>query len=147
MSNALPSILALAVVLNTSAALAEENPSAPTTPPPATQPAPAATGQWVYTTQNGWLWMPYGQSYTYVNTDTSLAYEYAYYPAFGWHWVPAPWVLGIGPSPYWGGYGYSRFAWHAHPWFETNRHAGGGYQMHASHMGMRGFHGGGHGHH
>jgi hypothetical protein len=141
MSNAVASILALAVVLNASAALADENPPVPTTP----QPAPATTGQWVYTTQNGWLWMPYGQSYTYVNADTSLAYEYVYYPAFGWHWVSAPWVLGIGPSPYWGGHGYARFAWHAHPWFGTNRHVGGGYQMRASHMGAHAFHGGGHG--
>jgi hypothetical protein len=144
MSNAIASILALAVVLNASVALADENPPVPTTPPPVAQPAPATTGQWVYTTQNGWLWMPYGQSYTYVNADTSLAYEYVYYPAFGWHWVSAPWVLGIGPSPYWGGHGYARFAWHAHPWF-ANRHAGGGYQMRASHMGVRAFHGGGHG--
>ena len=155
MRTALPSILALTVALSTSAALADENPPIPTPPPPATQPASPATGQWEYTTQDGWLWIPYGQPYTYVNDDTSVAYEYVYYPALGWHWVFAPWVLGIGPSPYWGGRGYARFAWHTRPWFATSRHFGGGhyqfggghYQSRAAgHMGgARGFHGGGHG--
>jgi hypothetical protein len=111
-------------------------------PPPATNPpvpsaqplehpplqAPVATqapapplppGQWVFTQQYGWLWMPYGQGYTHVIDDAALAYEYAYYPTFGWRWVVAPWVLGFGVTPYWGAFGPRPFAWYAHPWFRV----------------------------
>ncbi len=97
------------------------------TPPPMTMaPAPAAApapvlrtppGQWVYTQQYGWLYLPYGQAFTHVVDDAALAYAYAYYPAFGWRWVVAPWVLGFGVTPYWGAFGPVRFAWYAHPWF------------------------------
>jgi hypothetical protein len=148
MTQAIPSLLALAVVLGSSAAVAEGAPPIRTTPPPVAQPASAGAGQWVYTAQNGWLWVPYGQAYTYVDADSSVAYEYVYYPAFGWHWVLSPWVLGVGPSPYWGAHGYSGFAWHAHPWFMSGRHygAGGGYhEMRGAHVAARGFHGGFHG--
>ncbi|HET6336641.1 MAG TPA: hypothetical protein VFG30_25635, partial [Polyangiales bacterium] len=31
--------------------------------------APPVDGQWVYTSQYGWVWMPYSQSYTYVPDD------------------------------------------------------------------------------
>ena len=30
---------------------------------------PPSTGQWVYTTQYGWIWMPYGAQYTYEPTN------------------------------------------------------------------------------
>lgn len=83
----------------------------PPSPPPG---VPA--GQWVYTTQYGWVWMPYGQSYTYVPDDGD-PYMYVYYPSYGWNWVVAPWVLGWGPTPYWGTWGVRHFAWHSHPWF------------------------------
>lgn len=146
MTKAIPSFLGLAITLGASTALAESNPPVPTTPPPATQPAPTATGQWVYTAQHGWIWIPYGQSYTYVTADSSLAYEYVYYPAFGWHWVLSPWVLGVGPAPFWGVHGYGRFAWHAHPWFGAHRYyGGGGYRVRAAHVGAYAFHGGGRG--
>lgn len=74
-------------------------------------------GQWAYTQQYGWLWMPYDQAYTHVVDDSALAYQYAYYPRIGWGWVLAPWILGFGVVPYWGGYGPAHFAWYAHPWF------------------------------
>ena len=51
--------------------------NAPRSPAPA--PAPPA-GQWVYTRQYGWLWMPYEQAYTYVVPDAALAYMFVYYP-------------------------------------------------------------------
>jgi hypothetical protein len=78
----------------------------------AVAPAPA-TGQWVYTAQYGWVWMPYGAAYTYLPAG---AYPdmYLYVPAYGWRWVVAPWVWGIGPSPYFGVYGWARFPWYGH---------------------------------
>jgi hypothetical protein len=93
-------------------------PAQPATPPP----PPRADGEWVYTAQYGYVWMPYGRNYTFVNG--SVASMYVYYPAFGWRWVAAPWVLGIGPAPYWR-YGYPvRFAWYAHPWFRPRVYYG-----------------------
>jgi len=98
-------------------------------PPTAVAP-PAADGQWVYTDQYGWVWMPYADRYSYVELDGTLSYAYVYAPAFGWSWVFAPWILGWGPRPYWGTIGYTRFGWHAHPWFHRGprwrRHDWGG---------------------
>ena len=90
-------------------------------PPPAAQPVVQAEpgGQWTYTSQYGWIWLPYAQQYTYVSGDGAAAYEYAYYPNGGWRWVYAPWVLGWGPSPYWGHYGPHRYVWYSHPWFRV----------------------------
>ncbi|MBI5610258.1 MAG: hypothetical protein HY902_15380 [Deltaproteobacteria bacterium] len=73
-------------------------------------------GQWVYTAQYGWLWMPYAQAYTYVMPDAALAYMYVFYPLFGWRWVVAPWVLGFGRAPHWGVHGPGRFWHHGQPW-------------------------------
>src|ERR1700690_1250014 len=44
----------------------------------------AGAGQWVYTDQYGWVWMPYGDQYTYEGSanDTS-PYAYVYYPSYG----------------------------------------------------------------
>jgi len=85
----------------------------------ATPATTAPSGQWVFTQQYGWLWMPYDQAYTHVEDDAALAYEYVYYPTYGWSWVVAPWVLGFGISPYWGVMGVGPFAWYAHPWFRV----------------------------
>jgi hypothetical protein len=87
-------------------------PSPDEMPPPATAVAPPpGNGQWVYTAQYGWIWMPYGASYTYAAAG---AYPdmYVYYPAYGWRWVVAPWVWGIGPRPYFGVYGWARYGWY-----------------------------------
>jgi hypothetical protein len=83
-------------------------------PSPAVVPAPPP-GQWVYTTQYGWLWMPYEQAYTYVNPDAALSYMFVFYPRFGWRWVVAPWVLGFGPAPFWGAHGPAHFVWYMRP--------------------------------
>jgi hypothetical protein len=108
--------------------------------PPATQAATA--GQWVYTEQYGWIWMPYGTQYTYEGGSDNVAqpYSYAYYPAYGWMWLAAPWVWGWGGYPYFGVVG----PWH-YPWYRGLYHAGygwGGYRGgydHAYASGYRGF--------
>jgi len=81
-------------------------------PPPAVaQVAPSYAGQWVYTSQYGWVWMPYGSGYTAV-TAGDYPEMYLYAPAFGWRWVVAPWVWGLGPRPYFGVFGWARFGWY-----------------------------------
>jgi hypothetical protein len=79
-------------------------------PPTAVAPA-APSGQWVWTDQYGWIWMPYGTAYTYLPVG---AYPdmYVYFPAYGWRWCVAPWVWGIGPRPFFGVYGWARFGWY-----------------------------------
>jgi hypothetical protein len=85
-------------------------------PAPVAVAAQAPAGQWVYTNQYGWVWMPYGADYTYV-AGANAAYSYAYYPRFGWRWIAAPWVLGVGPTPNWGRPGPVHFAWYGRPAF------------------------------
>lgn len=79
----------------------------PASPPPA--------GQWVYTGQYGWVWMPYDPAYTRAPPDAE-PYMFVYGPAFGWTWVSAPWVWGWGPSPWFGAWGGIRFVWWGHGW-------------------------------
>ncbi len=54
---------------------AGSQPAQPPPAPPSPAPAPQAQGQpsqsalqgqWVYTQQYGWVWMPYGDDYTYA---------------------------------------------------------------------------------
>jgi hypothetical protein len=73
-----------------------------------------AGGQWVYTSQYGWIWMPYGTQYTYEGAGDNQAqpYSYVYYPTYGWTWLVAPWVWGWGSYPYFGIGGSWRFAWY-----------------------------------
>lgn len=113
-------------------------PPAPVLAPPAVPvaryvaPQPVVTspvvagGQWVYTSQYGWIYMPYGDQYVY--SHAASPYAYAYYPAFGWRWVAAPWIIGSGPYPYFGTHGPFAYGWYrglahaGHPW--------GGYYAH-----------------
>jgi hypothetical protein len=96
---------------------AENAPETANLPPPATA-GTSPTGQWVYTSQYGWVYMPYGSSYTYAPTVAGGdPYQYVYYPAWGWRWIAAPWVFGIGPRPYFGVYGYAHYGWYGRPWF------------------------------
>jgi hypothetical protein len=74
----------------------------------------------VYTSQYGWVWMPYERAYTYVTPEADRAYAYVYYPAMGWRWVWAPWVISVGPAPFWGVYGPSHFVWYSRPWFRPH---------------------------
>jgi uncharacterized membrane protein YgcG len=94
-------------------------------------------GQWVYTSQYGWVWMPYGNSYTYLPTSGSAPNMYVYYPAVGWSWVIAPWVWGWGAMPWfgyagyggypWYGYGYGRWYGYARPYAYAGYYGGGYY--------------------
>jgi hypothetical protein len=71
------------------------------------------TGQWVYTNQYGWVWMPYGRQYIDEgNYGDNSPHEYVYSPGLGWSWVAAPWLWGWGVYPYFGGRGPSRFGWY-----------------------------------
>jgi hypothetical protein len=97
---------------------AEAPPSESPPPPvdemqaPAQQAAPQ--GQWVYTEQYGWVWMPYGSAYTYLPPDGGTPNMYLYYPSVGWCWVVAPWVWGFGPMPFFGSLGTWHFGWYGH---------------------------------
>ncbi len=98
---------------------AEPAPAPPArTPPPPRQEAQAeaTTGQWVYTQQYGWVWMPYADRYLYLPPD-GPPYAYLYYPAYGWTWVAAPWIFGWGPWPYFGFHGAFYYGWYGHGWW------------------------------
>ena len=80
--------------------------------PVAASPAVGA-GQWVYTNQYGWVWMPYGDQYTYEGTAYDAnPYAYVYYPSYGWTWLAAPWIWGWGAYPYFGLRGPLAFGWY-----------------------------------
>jgi hypothetical protein len=86
----------------------------------ATTAQPTASGQWIYTQQYGWVWSPYGDAYSYVPpSGEGEPYEYVYYPAYGWEWVAAPWIWGIGPWPYFGVFGAGHFGWYGHGWWRS----------------------------
>jgi hypothetical protein len=75
-------------------------------------------GQWVYTEQYGWIWIPYGAQYTYEPTDPDdQPYEYVYCPSYGWSWLAAPWVFGWGAFPHFGAMGPARYRWYHHAGF------------------------------
>ena len=73
----------------------ETPPPPPEQPPPppeqidnsqivASAPQSSSEGQWVYTTQYGWVWIPYGSQYTYEPSfEGAYPYAYIYYPAYG----------------------------------------------------------------
>jgi len=87
-------------------------PPEPTAPPQAERANVAPTdGQWVYTAQFGWVWMPFGPQFVFVPPGGAPPQMFVFYPAFGWRWVVAPWVWGLGPQPYWGVHGVVRFGW------------------------------------
>lgn len=95
-------------------------PKTPPPPPPADPPKPPARsdqtasekgGQWVYTEQYGWVWMPYGDRYTHLPPDGSVPHMYVYEQEAGWCWVAAPWLWGWGPMPYFGVFGPRYYTW------------------------------------
>lgn len=95
---------------------------AETPPPPASDDGSAGVpdGQWVRTSQYGWVWMPYADAYTRVPPNGyGEPYMYVWGPSLGWCWVAAPWVWGFGPWPYFGGYAPIHFGWYAHGWWRT----------------------------
>lgn len=95
------------------------NPPQPPAQPQATAQQQTPAGQWVYTQQYGWVWMPYGDRYSYIPPDgVGEPYLYVYYPAYGWTWLGAPWVWGIGPWPYFA-IGPTFFAWYDYGYWRT----------------------------
>ncbi len=110
---------------------APENPAPPSDQAGLVSPdAQTATGQWVYTGQYGWVWMPYGNGYTYVPSGGGVPDMYVYYPSVGWTWVVAPWIWGWGPMPYWGFYGTIGFGWYGYGyghWYGYAGHYAGWY--------------------
>jgi hypothetical protein len=93
-------------------------PPVQTMAPPAAVPAPPlqaaqpASGQWVYTSEYGWIWMPFGNNCTYVPSDGGWPCMYVYYPVYSnWCWVTAPWLWGCGPTPYFGLAGPRFYFW------------------------------------
>jgi len=93
---------------------------APAVQPQAVDGGTVPAGQWVYTQQYGWIWMPYGDAYSYVpGNGVGQPYEYVYYPSYGWTWVGAPWIWGYGAWPYFGASGPARFGWYGHGWWRS----------------------------
>ena len=92
----------------------------------------AGGGQWVYTSEYGWIWMPYGNQYTYEGSaNDAYPYSYVYYPSYGWTWLAAPWIWGWGAYPYFGPRGPLGFGWYV--------------GLHRAGYGWGGYRGGGHG--
>ena len=124
---------------------------------PAGGVAAAGGGQWVYTSEYGWIWMPYGNQYTYEGTaNDAYPYSYVYYPSYGWMWLGAPWVWGWGAYPYFGPRGPLGFGWYAglyragYGWggYRGGGYSGGGrvgsggYRAAGSYRAASGYHGG-----
>jgi hypothetical protein len=74
------------------------------------QVAPA--GQWVFTSQYGWVWMPHGNSFTFLPSNGAPPNMFVFYPAVGWSWVVAPWVWGWGTMPWFGFAGWGGYPWY-----------------------------------
>ncbi len=93
--------------------------SAAPPPPPSSPPQAAATsdqlvysyptGQWVYMSGQGWVWIPAGSEATEME---GVPYTYLYTPAYGWTWYVSPWG--------WGPYHYG--IWARHPWHPVGLH-------------------------
>src|SRR5262249_48176703 len=77
-------------------------------PPAATWTAVYPTGQWVYTADHGWIWIPNG---TAAAEYEGVPYVYFYTPVYGWNWYVSPW--GWGPYHYGG---WVRYGWHPVGW-------------------------------
>jgi hypothetical protein len=116
-------LLSVAVALapacaTTDAPVAEGQMVQPSVPPPDGAPPPPPNqaalpaGQWVFTQQYGWIWMPYGDAFTWVPPGgAGEPLEFVFHGTYGWNWVAAPWVWGTGPSPWFGRPGPHRYAW------------------------------------
>jgi hypothetical protein len=112
-------------------------PPAPPPPAPAAPPAnqaPSAppssdstlvysypTGQWVYLSGSGWVWVPAGAA---TEGSEGVPYVYLYTPAYGWTWYVSPWG--------WGPYHYG--VWVRHPWHPVGFH---GYWVARPHVVVR----------
>lgn len=84
----------------------------PAPTPPTYQEVPPAesqwvysypTGQWVFTSTYGWIWVPAGAAPESVE---GVPYVYLYTPSHGWTWYVSPWGVGR----------YHYGVWVRHPW-------------------------------
>ncbi len=95
-------------------------------------PQNQASGQWVYTSQYGWVWMPYGSQYVDEGTyGDDSPYQYVYVTDVGWSWFAAPWLWGWGPYPYFGVWGPWHFGWYRglyHHGYGWGGYRGGSYR-------------------
>lgn len=76
-----------------------------------TVPTAPSDGQWVCTAQYGWIWMPYWDNCLYIPPSDSIPVMYVYDYSYGWCWLLAPWVWGLGPMPNFGTYGTNCYNW------------------------------------
>jgi hypothetical protein len=67
------------------------------------EPPAAAAGEWVYTAESGYIWVPAGTT-TQVIEGVPSAYFYT--PAYGWTWYASPWGAGA----------FAYGPWVAQPW-------------------------------
>ena len=102
--------LIAALLLIPGLAFAQTYPAPPPPPPPDAVPAPQQSGQWLYTQEYGYVWMPYGDQYVTQGPAGPAAYVFG--AGIGWRWVAAPWLYGP-RFHYWRGfYPRYRFGWH-----------------------------------
>ena len=106
-------VAAVALFLHPIAATAQELQAQPTEAEPVAAPpeTQAAAGQWIYTSQYGWVFAPYSDDY--ANATGPEPVQYLYLPAIGWGWAVAPWILGWGPQPFFGVHGYAYYPWYS----------------------------------
>ena len=83
-------------------------PQPQTAPSPSTWVVSSAGGQWVYTSDYGWIWVPAGAS---TRNIEGIPYVYLYTPAYGWTWYVSPWGRGRYHYGVW-----VRHAWHPIGW-------------------------------
>jgi hypothetical protein len=73
-------------------------------PPPASQWVYSyPSGQWVFTSEYGWIWVPAGATSA---PEEGVPYSYLYTPTYGWNWYISPWGAGT----------YHYGLWVTHPW-------------------------------
>jgi hypothetical protein len=85
-------------------------------------------GQWVFTEQYGWAFMPYGEQYVDrgQSTQVEAPFAFIYCPSNGWGWVAAPWLWGWGTYPYFGAADPNRLSWYR--WLYDGGYGWGGYR-------------------
>jgi hypothetical protein len=74
-------------------------------PPPYAQGLASTQGQWVWSDQYGWMWVPAEATPLEVQGEP---YVYLYTRSYGWTWFDSPWGW-YGPAGGWGARAY-RFA-------------------------------------
>jgi hypothetical protein len=111
-------------------------------PPPAQWVYSYPTGQWVFTSEYGWLWVPAGAA---TSGADGVPYTYLYTPSYGWNWYVSPWGAGA----------YHYGLWVRHPWHPVGWRGGwvahpnvfvrlGGHAAFRGRAVVRGGYGGGH---